>query len=30
MSKISYHKNGHQHKAVSKAKRMLNKIEKQF
>lgn len=30
MSKISYHKNGHQHEAVSKAKRMLNKIEKQF
>ena len=30
MSKISYHKNGHQHEAVIKAKRMLNKIEKQF
>lgn len=30
MSKISYHKNGHQHEAVAKAKRMLNKIEKQF
>jgi hypothetical protein len=30
MSKISYHKNGHKHDAVAKAKRMLNKIEKQF
>ena len=30
MSKIKYHKNCRQHEAVSKAKRMLNKIEKQF
>jgi hypothetical protein len=30
MSKITYHKNGHQHEAVVKAKKMLNKIEKQF
>lgn len=30
MSKITYHKNGHQNEAVSKAKRMLKKIEKQF
>jgi len=30
MSKIIYHKNCRQHEAVSKAKRMLSKIEKQF
>ena len=30
MSKISYHKHGHKNEAVSKAKRMLIKIEKQF
>jgi hypothetical protein len=30
MSKIIYHKNCIQHEAVAKAKRMLNKIEKQF
>jgi hypothetical protein len=30
MSKIIYHKNCRQHEAVEKAKRMLNKIEKQF
>lgn len=30
MSKIIYHKNCIQHEAVEKAKRMFNKIEKQF
>lgn len=30
MIKITYHKNGHRHEAVSKAKRMLVKIGKQF
>lgn len=30
MSKITYHKNGHQHEGCAKAKRMLNKIEKRF
>jgi len=30
MSKIIYHKNCRRHEAVSKAKRMLTKIEKQF
>ena len=30
MSKITYHKNCIQHEAVAKAKRMFNKIEKQF
>lgn len=30
MSKIIFHKNGHQHEPVAKAKWMLNKIEDQF
>lgn len=30
MSKITYHKNCFKDKSVEKAKRMLNKIEKQF